>query len=225
MQASRMDLEDQWLTREQAIDQRDVHRKAADDWLSRMALAILAGNGAGLVAIANSKTVVDGGLPVRLSAMVVVALFLFGVAASFLAIASQRIHHVTRSWYFAKRARSMDFDTHFAPNMSQSEASEYRALAAADVASTDSGSRYHTDAAEKYLTRSMWASVLGVLALAAVLLLAPRAQPPTSVPVKPPAVVASGQAPRSLPATGMWSVTPHSSTGLVRSPVQAPPAK
>lgn len=167
-----MQIEDQWLTRDQAIAQRDVHRKASDEWLGRMIVAILGGNGAALIALANS-VVSQGGLLMRLLALMVSGCFLAGVAMSFLALASRRTHHIGQELYYAKRARQMDFDAHFVPHMEPKDVEEMRGRLNEDVVRTEDAAILKGDAANSYLTRSMLASVLGALLMIAALLFAP----------------------------------------------------
>lgn len=181
-----MDLEDQWLTREQVIAQRDVHRKAADEWLSRMALASLTGNGAALITIANSKVIADGALLVRLASLVVAVIFLAGVLLSFTVIAAQRAHHSDRSMYFSKRAGRSDFDEHFAPSISAEDAAKFRAGLERGLSSTEASAQRHADAANLSLIQSIAVSAFGLLALVAILFFAPKAPLP---PPPEPAIV------------------------------------
>lgn len=145
-----------------------------------MALASLAGNGAALVTIANSKIIADGVLWVRVAAIVAVAVFLLGVATAFLMIASQRTHHIVRSWYFSKKTLRIDFDKNFVGSMSEQDVIEFRGLLEKDLASTDRAAAHHGDMAERNLSRSILASIIGLLFLVAILFLAPRA------PIPPP---------------------------------------
>ncbi|WP_242076426.1 hypothetical protein [Brevundimonas diminuta] len=178
-------FEDMNVGEEEARDQRDASRKASDEWLSRILLAMLAGNGAGLIALANAETIVQGNVWHKVIGAAIALSLLYGIATAFLGLVSRRHHHLVRELAYAKRLHQIKTQGRL------TEAGEYNfmTLQSEEVRQTAKTADEAGLATDRYLIHALRGTVVAIGIMMITLILTPeRVDPnrpqPATIPAK-----------------------------------------
>lgn len=163
-------FEDMDVDAEEAKSQRDASRKASDEWLSRILLAMLAGNGAGLIALANANTIVQGNIWHKVIGAAIALSLLYGIATAFLGLASRRHHHLVREIAYTKRLQQIKTQD----PLTKAGEHDFMKLQSDEVRRTAQTADEAGLATDRYLIHALRGTVLAIGIMMVTLILTPE---------------------------------------------------